>query len=61
VTFELVRGVTLCALCGPKPSLIEAEALAVRHWGGARPVLASLLTVADKGFPATPIDPSILA
>ena len=62
VTAELVRGVTLCALCGPSPSLPEIQSHAMRHWRGAQPLLASLHSVLPRGFPpAAAVDQSILA
>ncbi len=61
VTCELIRGVTLCVLCGPNPSLSEIQNSIQKHWRTSYNLLSSLLSIHPRGFPPVNVDPSILA
>ncbi|XP_063241885.1 protein fuzzy homolog [Bacillus rossius redtenbacheri] len=52
VTVLLAGGAEACVLCGPAPSLGEAEQAAARGWRGALGLLRSAAQSCPRGFPA---------
>ena len=59
VTCELVEGVTLCALCGPNPSLMELQPVLHKHWKNTLPLMTSLTSIMPRKFPPLQIDKTI--
>ncbi|KAG8433934.1 hypothetical protein GDO86_012340 [Hymenochirus boettgeri] len=54
LTFQLVPGVDVCLLCGPKPSIQKVEAeLIERFWKPVQDPIRSCLRVQLRSFPAT--------
>ena len=60
VTCELVNGVTLCALCGPAPSLSELKPILHKIWRPSTSLLTSLTSIQPRRFPPISLDRSIL-
>ena len=59
VTCELVEGVTLCALCGPNPSLMELQPVLHKHWKNTLALMTSLTSIMPRKFPPLQIDKTI--
>ncbi|XP_074660651.1 protein fuzzy homolog [Tubulanus polymorphus] len=62
LTFQLVNGVEVWVICGPKPSLVELEREVSRFWRTAFEALKSLTWVHPRNLPTTvQLDASVLA
>ncbi|KAK7488783.1 hypothetical protein BaRGS_00019918 [Batillaria attramentaria] len=61
LTFQLMRGVEACVICGPTPSLSDLQSEVPRFWRPAVDLLKSAYSVTPRNFPPSiPMDQNIL-
>lgn len=51
MTFQLTRGIEVCVICGPSPSLTELEPEILRFWKPSYDSLRSVLKLSSRNFP----------
>ncbi|XP_064601839.1 protein fuzzy homolog isoform X2 [Liolophura sinensis] len=61
LTYQLMKGVEVCAVCGPNPSLASLEMEVGRFWRAAYESLKAVSRLHPRNFPTNmPIDQNIL-
>ncbi|XP_052798881.1 protein fuzzy homolog [Mya arenaria] len=61
MTFQLTKGIEVCVLCGPSPSLTDLEEEVGRFWRTSYDLLRSVLQLHPANFPHTiPLDTNLL-
>ncbi|XP_078332818.1 protein fuzzy homolog isoform X1 [Crassostrea virginica] len=51
MTFQLTRGIEVCVICGPSPSLTDLEPEILRFWKPSYDSLRSVLKLSSRNFP----------